>query len=544
MFRIVRVGLITALVAVCAGCGGGGGGGGSSSPVIVIPQSPTFTSSATVSVRENFSDIVYRPMATDPQNDALTYGAISGPDAARFTTNTVTREIRFAALPDFERPADANGDNVYNISFTASDGPNTTLHNVAVTVTDAKPGFRVRRFVTAGYYSSGTVGYPDGSGRFATANRSGMIFANGLSPEVGSELLGNLNDTPFFKLENDWVRGIAFSPNFTVDRTFYAIIQPTNSFGVTTGDFRLVKIRMSTTVAHQLDMSTADEIMRLPPTATFMTFDSSGYLYIGTTASSYFVTNTGPQPPSDNATAMLAQDPNSPAGKILRIDPSADAFPNDPIRDYAIPPSNPFASGGGMPEVYAMGVSYPVGADFDHVTQSFTFGDRGSFEDSSGRPITRQEVNRLPLSATQAPNFGWPHVLGSTPKIVGMSYPGFTGPVVVYDETTAVEVIGGITYRGPIEDFQGYYFLGDERAEKLWGIRASLLSTGTPVMAASFEDVRSQFLPAPVIPITPDGPYVMATDTRGNLIIGGVEVCCGVTPTATQPYFYIVEPIQ
>ena len=119
-------------------------------PVTGAAAPPTFTSAAAISIRENVIGAIYRPEATDANNDAVTYGAtIGGPDAARFVMNPVTREIRFAAAPNFEAPADAGGNNVYDISFTASDGTATTTQNVAVTVTNVANGFRVRR-VTSG----------------------------------------------------------------------------------------------------------------------------------------------------------------------------------------------------------------------------------------------------------------------------------------------------------------------------------------------------------------------------------------------------------
>jgi hypothetical protein len=79
-----------------------------------------------VTVRENAIGVVYRPRDADPNSDTVTYGAtIGGPDAARFTMNALTREIRFVAQPNFEAPADVGANNVYDISFTASDGATT-----------------------------------------------------------------------------------------------------------------------------------------------------------------------------------------------------------------------------------------------------------------------------------------------------------------------------------------------------------------------------------------------------------------------------------
>jgi hypothetical protein len=59
------------------------------------------------------------------------------------------------------------------------------------------------------------------------------------------------------------------------------------------------------------------------------------------------------------ATPNNAQNPTSCYGKMLRIDPRSDAFPADPLRDYAIPAGNPFAGGGGRPEIWAYGLRNP-----------------------------------------------------------------------------------------------------------------------------------------------------------------------------------------
>ena len=95
---------------------------------------PVFTSPAAVSAREN-QTAAYEAAATDADGDMLVY-SLSGTDAALFTINATTGEVRFKAAPDFEMPGDADGDNVYDITVTASDGTNRTNHNVAITVTD------------------------------------------------------------------------------------------------------------------------------------------------------------------------------------------------------------------------------------------------------------------------------------------------------------------------------------------------------------------------------------------------------------------------
>ena len=111
----------------------------------VNDNTPSFTSADSVSVTENqpVDSVVYRATATDADGDALSY-SLSGTDAARFTINPATGAVRFTASPDFENPGDAGGDNVYDITVTASDGDNSANHDVAIRVTnvnDNTPSF-------------------------------------------------------------------------------------------------------------------------------------------------------------------------------------------------------------------------------------------------------------------------------------------------------------------------------------------------------------------------------------------------------------------
>ena len=95
---------------------------------------PAFTSPATVRVAEN-QVAAYEAAAADADGDPLSYG-LSGTDAALFTIDANTGAVSFRAAPDFEAPGDADGDNVYDIIVTASDGANSTNQNVAITVTN------------------------------------------------------------------------------------------------------------------------------------------------------------------------------------------------------------------------------------------------------------------------------------------------------------------------------------------------------------------------------------------------------------------------
>jgi VCBS repeat-containing protein len=75
--------------------------------------------------------------AVDPDAGAvLTYSIIGGADAARFTISAAG-VLSLINLPDFEAPADQNGDNIYEVIVQVSDGELTDTQTINLTVTDA-----------------------------------------------------------------------------------------------------------------------------------------------------------------------------------------------------------------------------------------------------------------------------------------------------------------------------------------------------------------------------------------------------------------------
>ena len=97
---------------------------------------PVFSSAATSSVSENQTS-AYDADATDAEGDTVTYSLSGGADAALFDIDASTGEVTFKSAPDFEAPGDDDGDNVYEVEVTASDGTNDTAQSVSITVTNA-----------------------------------------------------------------------------------------------------------------------------------------------------------------------------------------------------------------------------------------------------------------------------------------------------------------------------------------------------------------------------------------------------------------------
>ena len=99
---------------------------------------PTFTSSSTFTAAENIATSA--TAATIQVSESATVTISSGADAARFNitrSETDTAIIKFNISPDFEAPADVGGNNVYELTLTATDAAsNAGTQSITITVTD------------------------------------------------------------------------------------------------------------------------------------------------------------------------------------------------------------------------------------------------------------------------------------------------------------------------------------------------------------------------------------------------------------------------
>ncbi|MFE8583487.1 cadherin domain-containing protein [Sphingomonas sp. NCPPB 2930] len=101
-----------------------------------VNEAPVITSPATLSMAEN-GTVVGTLTASDPDaGTTLNWAIAGGADANLFTINPTTGALTFRTAPDFEVPRDAGGDNVYNLTVSASDGTNVVTQNLAVTLTN------------------------------------------------------------------------------------------------------------------------------------------------------------------------------------------------------------------------------------------------------------------------------------------------------------------------------------------------------------------------------------------------------------------------
>lgn len=106
---------------------GGGGGGGGGVPQDTTP--PAFTSASTVSIWENVTDA-----GTVTANEPATF-AIAGGDDAHLFSITADGDLSFNAAPDFDNEMDADTDNTYEVTVSATDGAgNASQHAMEVSV--------------------------------------------------------------------------------------------------------------------------------------------------------------------------------------------------------------------------------------------------------------------------------------------------------------------------------------------------------------------------------------------------------------------------
>ena len=94
---------------------------------------------AAVTLAENGASVT-TVAASDLDGDAPTYAIVGGADAARFAIDPATGALRFVAAPNYEAPADADGNNKYEVVVSASDGTFTDIQALSVTVTNVNEG--------------------------------------------------------------------------------------------------------------------------------------------------------------------------------------------------------------------------------------------------------------------------------------------------------------------------------------------------------------------------------------------------------------------
>ena len=289
---------------------------------------------------------------------------------------------------------------------------------------------------------------PPGDNRLFVVEKGGTI-------RIVNPVSGIVRPIPFLTipgLTTDSERGLlglAFHPDYNFNGFFFVYL--TNEAGDT-------EIRRYTVSSDENVADPASALLILDfvqPDSNhnggWMEFGPDGFLYVASGDGG------GTNDPGNNA-----QDLNSLLGKILRLDIDNTIAGEN----YAIPPGNPFAGGGGAPEILHYGLRNPWRNSFDRTTGDLYIADVGQG--------AREEINRVAAGAPGGRNFGWRIFEGSIPT-PGISDPdpgGTETPVFEYPRSAGQSITGGYVFRGPNAGiYNGRYFFADYVSDRVWSLQ-------------------------------------------------------------------------
>ena len=285
--------------------------------------------------------------------------------------------------------------------------------------------------------------------------------------------------------------GLAFHPDYAASgRVFVSYTAPASGQGVLVS--RVSEFARSASDPLRADPASERVVIEVPqPEANHnggtVAFDPDGLLYVS------LGDGGGAGDPYANG-----QDPSTLLGSVLRI--AVDGVPAG--QAYAVPPDNPFASGGGRPEVFAYGFRNPF--KFDVATGALWVGDVGQ---ARWEEIDLVEPGR---------NYGWNAVEGPECYRPGCDVSAYAPPVVSYPHTAegGSSVTGGVVTEALGRGRTDYVY-GDFASGRLWAL--PLGPDGAPAPGAA---------PEVVLETVPDGrggrrsPNVSSIDhADGSLVV-------------------------
>jgi glucose/arabinose dehydrogenase len=292
---------------------------------------------------------------------------------------------------------------------------------------------------------------------------------------------GALDPTPVLDIDEEvgddgneqGLLGMAFSPDGS--RLYL-------DFTDNSGDTKVVEY---TVADGAIDAGSARELLTIEQpqpnhNGGSLAFGPDGLLYIGS-GDGGGAGDSGP----GHADGGNGQSTDTLLGKLLRIDPT----PSDDA-PYTIPADNPFADGGGRPEIFAIGLRNPWRFSFDRSTGDLWIGDVGQDE--------WEEIDFVPAGGGAGDNFGWNRLEGSH-GFSGDAPEPTTPPIYEYSHsgTGGCSVTGGYVYRGSaIPALTGAYLFADYCTGRLQGLTQSggaataerFLDVNAPSVAAFGED--------------------------------------------------------
>lgn len=186
-----------------------------------------------------------------------------------------------------------------------------------------------------------------------------------------------------------------------------------------------------------------------------LVFGPDGYLYVGMGDGG---SNDDPDHRAQNLQELL--------GKILRLDVSV---PDSHATGYRIPTDNPYAGGGGRPEIWSLGLRNPWRFSFDDAAR----GGTGAMIIADVGQSQYEEVDYEPRGRAGR-NYGWRNREGAHDNVTSRP-PAFLpliDPIYEYTHRDGQSITGGYVYRGRAlgAAFIGRYFFADYVQGRIWSL--------------------------------------------------------------------------
>ncbi|MCB9567867.1 MAG: PQQ-dependent sugar dehydrogenase [Myxococcales bacterium] len=287
---------------------------------------------------------------------------------------------------------------------------------------------------------------PGDDSRWFLATQGGQVVAFDASDDAAASVVLDLSDAVVVDGEAGLL-GIAFHPDFASNGELFVSYNAPGGGGAF-----LSRVSRFTSVDDGEAIDRASEAIILEVEQPY-TNHNGGDLGFGPDGLLYFGLGDGGSAgdPQGNG-----QDVDTLLGAMLRIDVDGGS-------PYAIPPDNPFAEGGGRPELFAWGLRNPWRWSFDRETGDLWVGDVGQH--------VWEEVNRVVLGG----NYGWNVKEGAECYAAdSCAEDGLIDPVAAYRNTSAASVIGGVVYRGAaLPELVGRFIYSDFYLGTIWSVDAA-----------------------------------------------------------------------
>ena len=313
----------------------------------------------------------------------------------------------------------------------------------------------------------------------AVAQKAERILRVSLTGAFAPAVYGDLSDRVGGGGNEEGLLSATFSPDFLNDGRIYVYYTQGGDAGKPTV---LSRFQAS---ASSMDTNTETRLLDVPDFASNhnggrLLFGPDGYLYLSTGDGG------GAGDPQRSG-----QDTNILRGKVLRLNVTGQAR-------YTIPPDNPFAGGGGAPEIFAYGLRNPWRYSFDRATGALWLGDVGqnSFE----------EVDII----VRGGNYGWSCYEGFAPFNQQQACPpseALQFPRAVYGthDGGSCAVTGGYVYRGgAMPELNGQYIFADYCSGRIWTLDSGNPSVQPVILLESGQQISSFYE-------LPDGELIVLT---------------------------------